>query len=125
MRALWSGAYFLLPFIFFCIDRMAKYGATAPIVNDVGGTGDFAFFFLAVFGAWLFWTLRRTPHDLFRMGAQWSVIFGIFSNTIDQRMVGGVIDWIYIPLFGSGNIADGMIVVGAGALIVSLVREKK
>lgn len=58
--------------------------------------------------------------------AGWSIILaGGLANLVDRLMYGGVLDYIYYPLINVyGNIADILLGLGVGILLMSLVRQR-
>lgn len=64
-------------------------------------------------------TSDRTPAV---QAGLWLVLFGAASNLIDRITAGGVVDIIGIEGVSRFNLADAMIILGALALVIGLLR---
>jgi len=53
------------------------------------------------------------------------IIVGAISNLIDRMCYGFVIDYIDVPWFTVFNLADCMITIGVGLLLVEIFKKKK
>jgi signal peptidase II len=83
---------------------------------------------MAVVGV-LLWRQPRSPHELLtRMGL--TLVFGgALGNLIDRVFRGTVTDFIQVFIgsyeFPSFNVADSAITIGAGLLVIDLLRSRK
>ena len=120
----------------FNLTLMYNRGAAFSFLSDAGGwqrllfvglsTGISIFLFI-----WL-WQICRDEiqkHNQLIQAAIALVLGGAIGNLIDRAMTGEVVDFIqvyyaqwYFPTF---NIADSAITLGAGLLILDMIREVK
>ena len=86
---------------------------------------------ITFFAAWLLfrWIRKLEKHDKVTALSLSMILGGAIGNLIDRAMTGEVVDFIqvyyaqwYFPTF---NIADSAITLGAGLLILDMIREAK
>jgi len=80
------------------------------------------FFVLVLVGRWFARSYRSGEWIV--TAALAAIFFGAVSNIIDRLTVGAVVDYIDVPWFTVFNLADCLITVGVGSLVItSLVRR--
>ncbi len=112
----------------FSITHRENLGAAWSFLADAGGWQRW---FLAVLALgvsayivyWL-WTSRKQRSSVLTIGLA-LVLGGALGNVIDRIILGHVIDFIQVYIWGWGfpafNVADSAISVGAGCLIVDAI----
>jgi signal peptidase II len=109
----------------FRITHRQNLGAAWSFLADAGGwqrwfLATLALAVSAYISYWL-WTLRSQRSSLLTVGLL-LVLGGALGNVIDRIILGYVVDFIAIDLFGwefpAFNVADSAISVGAGFLII-------
>lgn len=131
--------------IFFIADRLVKYLFISQAINPGGSVFHYlanknlAFslplpsFAVIVFYVFVFLIViiiiglfisawRRCRLSLMR--AYWFIILGAASNLLDRFKYGAVIDFLDFKIWPVFNLADMMIVVGAGILVIGIFRSK-
>lgn len=116
----------------FSITHRKNLGAAWSFLADAGGWQRW---FLAVLALavsayivyWL-WSLRQQRSSMLTIGLA-LVLGGAFGNVIDRIVLGHVIDFIQVYLWGWGfpafNVADSAISVGAVCLIGDAIFQQK
>lgn len=132
----------LLLFVIFVFDRILKYLAAQNFTTEglplIPGILKFEFYanggiaFSIPFSGPLLWVLSIALIGVFSYLAIWRdskrhalltfaylfFIFGAVSNLYDRIILGHVIDYLIFFDRSAVNIADGMIIIGAGFLIL-------
>lgn len=110
---------------FINITHQQNTGAAFSILADASGWQRWFFITLAVsvsgvIAVWL-WRIRRDGQVILAAGLA-LVLGGAIGNVIDRVLLGHVVDFIQVMIFGwpfpSFNVADSAISVGAAFLIV-------
>lgn len=109
----------------FSITHRENSGAAWSFLADAGGWQRWFLSLLAlavsVYIFYWLWTLRHQRSSMLTVGLA-LVLGGALGNVIDRVMLGHVIDFIQVYIFGWGfpafNVADSAISVGACCLIV-------
>lgn len=112
----------------FSITHRENLGAAWSFLADAGGWQRWFLAVLAlavsVYIVYWLWTLRQQRSSVLTIGLA-MVLGGAFGNVIDRIMLGHVIDFIQVYIWGWGfpafNVADSAISVGAGCLIVDAI----
>ena len=109
----------------FRITHRRNLGAAWSFLADAGGWQRWFLATLAIavsgYIAYWLWTLRHQRSSVLTIGLA-LVLGGALGNVIDRVLLGYVIDFIAVDLFGwefpAFNVADAAISVGAACLIV-------
>lgn len=124
----------VIPLVVLIIDQSSKWWAMKEGRAVLNSGVSFGFFdsssillpILLTFVMWiaLGWMFRKEwRHMEYALVA---VYAGSFSNVIDRIRVGGVIDFLPVPLLQvSNNVADWVIVMGLGYIFVKLLMNDK
>ena len=112
----------------FRITHRQNLGAAWSFLADAGGWQRWFLATLAIavsaYIAYWLWTLRKQKNWILSLGLA-LVLGGALGNVIDRIVLGYVIDFISVDIFGwefpAFNVADSAISVGAGLLIVDAI----
>jgi len=141
----WKRLFFWIAAVIFILDRITKYFVVMhkPVIEllpflelhyatntgiSFGLLQDYPFIPLIVAAGvaiGILYHYNRIPHTyLTQIGG--SLIFaGTLGNLLDRLFYGSVVDFIAVGTFPAFNIADSAITMGAGLVIVYLIKEKK
>lgn len=105
-------------------------GIAFSMLDDHGDTGRFGLsavaFVASMLVLYFFWRTPRTDDRV--MGALALLLAGIVGNVTDRMRLGYVIDFIDVQFgnwhYPTFNVADMAICVGAGLLIIDMIRSK-
>jgi signal peptidase II len=106
-------------------------GVAFSMLDDHGDTGRWGLsavaFVAATLVLYFFWRTPRTDDRV--MGALALLLAGIVGNVTDRMRLGYVIDFIDVQFgnwhYPTFNVADMAICVGAGLLIIDMIRSKR
>ena len=116
---------------FFNLVHATNFGAAFSFLDIPGGAQRWLFSFISigVSIALLIWLLSTPAEQRWQLSALSLIIGGALGNFWDRLVHGYVIDFLqfhlgsyYYPAF---NIADSAVCVGAGILVVCLLRSSK
>jgi signal peptidase II len=116
---------------FFNLTYVRNYGAAFSFLHDAGGWQRYFFTGIAfVVSAVIIWWLKNSPKEHVLLPVAFSFILGgAIGNVIDRLMHGYVVDFLdfyygtyHWPAF---NIADSVIFIGAGLLIIDMFINKE
>jgi len=102
------------------VHHVTNTGASFGILT--GNNNLLIWLSIIALGAFMLW-YEKLP----RATTPWIIITGggILSNLIDRVLRGHVVDYLDLGWWPVFNIADSMIVIGIGMIIITLIREEK